>query len=81
MENIILGSEKRTTQFPMHIDKNEIKTIQNQRALFLKKAYELSKGSPMQIVSAFKIMAILGYDKKTLDRILPCYSPYGVPFS
>jgi hypothetical protein len=50
-------------------NKNEIRTIQNQRASFLKKAYELSEGSNKKPVSAFKIMDILGYDKEALERI------------
>ncbi|SRR5215207_1092259 len=74
VESVILGYGKHTLQLQPHIDKpltneNEIKIVQNQRAAFLKKAYELSKGRISQPVSAFKIMDLLGLDQKTLERI------------
>ena|SRR5215204_1300352 len=73
IESIILGTGGSIIS-SSYIDKpltnqNDIKSIQNKRTKFLKKAYELSNGSPTQPVSAFKIMDILGYDKKTLERI------------
>src|SRR5829696_832533 len=74
LESLILGSDEHTTPYLSYTDepqtnKNEIRTIQNQRTLFLKKAYELSEGSNKKPISAFKIMDILGYDKETLERI------------
>lgn len=74
LESLVLGSSKHTTRFLLYKDEpltkeNEIKAIQNQRTAFLKKAYELTKGSTRQPVSAFKIMEMLGYDQKTLERI------------
>jgi hypothetical protein len=74
LESILIGLSGRTNQILSRIDpsltnQHEIKSIQNKRTEFIKKAYELSKGSTMQPVSAFKIMDILGYDQKTLERI------------
>ena len=69
LESLILGFNSHTTHLLSYTDeprtnKNEIRTIQNQRDSFLKKAYELSEGSNKKPVSAFKIMDILGYDRK-----------------
>jgi len=74
LENMRIGSGKGTNHFLSSVDasltnEDEIKSIKDKRTSFLKKAYELSKGSLAQPVSAFKIMDILGYDKKTLERI------------
>lgn len=74
LESIMLGLSGRTNHILSHIDapltdQHEIKSIQNKRSEFLKKAYELSKGNISQPVSAFKIMDMLGYDQKTLERI------------
>jgi CTP-dependent riboflavin kinase len=74
LENILLGLSDLTDHTLSGIDtpltsQDEINSIQNKRTEFLKKAYELSKGSTRQPVSAFKIMEMLGYDQKTLERI------------
>jgi hypothetical protein len=74
LENILLGLSGRTNYILSRIDapltnQQEINSIQNKRTEFLKKAHELSKGSTGQPVSAFKIMGMLGYDQKTLERI------------
>jgi hypothetical protein len=74
LESIMLGLSGRTSHILSRIDtpltnQNEIKSIQSERADFLKKAYELSKGNTSHPVSAFKIMEMSGYDQKTLERI------------
>jgi DNA-binding MarR family transcriptional regulator len=74
MENILLGLSVRTNYILSRIDaplthQQDIKSAQNKRTEFLKKAYELSRENTSQPVSAFKIMEMLGYDQKTLERI------------
>jgi hypothetical protein len=74
LENVLLGLSDRTKHILSRIDapltnQQEIKSIQNKRIEFLKKTYELSKGSTSKLLSALKIMDMLGYDQKTLERI------------
>ena len=74
LESLVLGLSGRTNHIlscidPPLTDQPEIVSIQNKRTEFLKKAYDISKGSTRQPVSAFKIMDMLGYDQKTLERI------------
>jgi hypothetical protein len=79
-ENAILRPNERTTNFPSRISEilskesrelrnHEIETIQSQRRAFLAKAYELSKGSSMQRISAFEIGNLLHYNQQTIERI------------
>jgi hypothetical protein len=76
-ERAILGFPNYPTHFPLDAvksvftesKKNEIKTINDQRKVFLHEAYRLSKGSIKHPVNLSDINERLRYDRDTLNKI------------
>ena len=78
VEKAIIEPGQSTSHFAARISdmtlvseqiRNPVNEIQNKRHVFLNKAYQLSEGSDMRIVSAFEITEELGYDQRTLERV------------